>query len=358
MSQELHKCSNCEQPFDESYKFCPYCGQKSDDDLTLGVLFYNTISNYFSFDARFFKSFVPLMIKPGFLPKKFVSGKRLTYIHPAQMYLFVSVIFFFVFGFNVRESRASIDKAMQKPEQLLPKEEELQEATKVIDSVMNEVKSNQEIMGMSGEDVEQLDSIITEKSSERYDSRRSGNVLGTSFSYKESKIDSMLEKGVPEKEIYIAMGMKEDAGAFQQKFFSQLLKFHKERGLGAIYQTFIDSIPITLFFLLPIFGLLLKLFFYKKGRYAHHLVFSFYFFSFLFTVFSIDLIINRFIDVPDFMDWLLALSTFFYFFIGVKRYYGQGWILSYIKSSVVSFFFSIAVLIAAIGLGVFAFMYY
>lgn len=298
------------------------------------------------------------MIKPGFLPKQFVMGKRLTYIHPAQMYLFVSVIFFFIFGFNVRESRASIDKAMQNPEQLLPKEEEREQAALIIDSVVNGMKNNQEIMGMSGEDVEQLDSILNKETQKANDSKRDGSIFGTSFSYKESKIDSMLERGVPEKEIYMAMGMREDAGTFQKKFFSQLLKFHKERGLGAIYQTFIDSIPITLFFLLPIFGLLLKLFYYRKGRYAHHLVFSFYFFSFLFTVLSIDLIINRFIDVPDFLDWLLALSTFFYFFIGVKRYYGQGWILSYIKSSTVGFLFSIVVLITAIGLGVFAFMYY
>ncbi|TDI71568.1 MAG: hypothetical protein E2O86_01630, partial [Bacteroidetes bacterium] len=56
-------CKNCEREFQEGFEFCPHCGQKAKDDLTMGVLFYNTISNYFSFDARFFKSFFPLMFR-------------------------------------------------------------------------------------------------------------------------------------------------------------------------------------------------------------------------------------------------------------------------------------------------------
>ena len=102
MSVELKDCKNCEQPFDDAYEYCPHCGQKDKDELTIGLLFYNTISNYFSFDARFFKSFIPLLFKPGYLARKFIEGKRLLYLHPAQMYLFISVVFFFLFNFLVR----------------------------------------------------------------------------------------------------------------------------------------------------------------------------------------------------------------------------------------------------------------
>ncbi|MDC6469138.1 DUF3667 domain-containing protein [Flavobacteriaceae bacterium] len=82
--------------FESSFQFCPYCGQKSNDELTIGLLFYNTISNYFSFDARFFKSFFPLIFRPGYLANRFIAGKRLMYLHPAQLYLFISVVFFFL----------------------------------------------------------------------------------------------------------------------------------------------------------------------------------------------------------------------------------------------------------------------
>lgn len=93
-SEDILRCQNCNGIIKEDYQFCPHCGQKTNDELTIGVLFYNTISNYFSFDARFLKSFLPLMFKPGDLAIKFLQGKRLLYLHPAQMYLFVSVIFF------------------------------------------------------------------------------------------------------------------------------------------------------------------------------------------------------------------------------------------------------------------------
>ena len=69
MRRSLTDCQNCNQRFESHYPFCPYCGMKSKDELTLGVLFNNTISNYFSVDARFFKSFIPLMFKPGYLAK-------------------------------------------------------------------------------------------------------------------------------------------------------------------------------------------------------------------------------------------------------------------------------------------------
>ena len=102
--------TNCEHKFEEGFKFCPHCGQKTNDDLTLGVLFYNTITNYFSVDARFFKSFIPLMFKPGYLAKRFIEGKRLLYLHPAQMYLFISVVFFFLFSFITRDNNNNLTR--------------------------------------------------------------------------------------------------------------------------------------------------------------------------------------------------------------------------------------------------------
>ncbi len=118
-------CKNCDSPLKEEFKYCPECGQKVDDELNLRVLFNNTISNYFSVDARFFRSFIPLMFKPGFLARKFVEGKRLRYLHPAQYYLFVSVVFFFIFSFNVREYNATVDKAIKKGYELEKKQESL-----------------------------------------------------------------------------------------------------------------------------------------------------------------------------------------------------------------------------------------
>ena len=155
------------------------------------------------------------------------------------------------------------------------------------------------------------------------------------------------------------MGMSDDANFFEKRIFTQGLKFYKSRKGGSMLQAFYDAIPIAMFFLLPIFALILKLLFFKRGLYAHHLVFSFYYFSFLFTVFSIILGVNFIWDISDTIDWLVVFSTFFYLLVAIKHFYKQGWFKSFIKTTITSFLFLLLVApLTAILLGVFAFMFY
>jgi hypothetical protein len=349
-------CQNCEQPYEEGFQFCPNCGQKTNDELTIGVLFYNTISNYFSFDARFFKSFIPLMFKPGYLAKEFVKGKRLLFLHPAQMYLFVAVIFFFIFNFYVRDGREKLDENMQ--DVLASRTERAQEQDSIpqdsidMKRLLQPLKDNGITVGLDENDIKALDSLSNIKIPKKN--------IETSFTFKEKEIDSLIASGASDEQLFKTMGLEEDAGYFTRKIYAQGLKFYKTMGLGQIYQTFIDSIPIAMFFLLPIFAFLLKLFFYNKGRYSHHLVFGFYYFSFLFTVFSIVLGINYWLwDIPNWIDVLIALSTFFYLLFAIIKFYGQHWFLSIIKSGVLTFLFLMIVLPFSFTiLGFIAFLFY
>lgn len=342
-------CQNCEQPYEDGFQFCPNCGQKTNEDLTIGVLFYNTISNYFSFDARFLKSFIPLMFKPGYLASKFLEGKRLLYLHPAQMYLFISVLFFFIISFSTRELVQKADKINDQ----VANSEAIQTAkdskkaiidSMRIDKIMKPLKANKDKLGLKDEDFNITDSIIK------------GNSIGSqdfksSWLFDKVKIDSLVATGADERVIYKEMGMADDAGFFEKRFYANMFNLVEGKGAGAILQAFFDSIPISMFFLLPFFALILKVFYFNKGRYAYHLVFSFYFFSFLFTVFSILFATNRFvIDIPDWIDWLVALSTYFYFLIALIRFYKQNWFLSLIKSGIISFIFLLMVLPLATGL--------
>jgi len=359
MKEHLTKCPNCEKEFEEGFQFCPHCGQKAKDELTLKVLFYNTIANYFSFDARFFKSFIPLMAKPGYLAKKFLEGKRLLFLHPAQMYLFISVIFFFLYSFNVRETVQEINKNLQKPnfnnehinDSLKSKKPALDSMQ--IEKLMAPIKETPMITGMSDEDMKRLDSIV------KANNNRSVNT-NLDFGFDDNKLDSLLAINASDKEIYKAMGMSDDAGYFTRKFYAQALKLYKDRGFGSILQTFYDSIPLAMFFLLPIFALILKIFYFRKGRFSHHLVFSFYFFSFLFTVFSILVLTNLLWDeFPGWVTTLIILSTYFYLYLALKRFYSQGWFLSFFKTGVVSFTFLVFVIpVTVVFMGVMAFLFY
>jgi len=345
LEQNMTKCQNCENEHHIEYDFCPHCGQQTDDELTVGVLFYNTIANYFSFDARFFKSFVPLVFKPGILAKRFVSGKRLMYLHPAQMYLFISVVFFFMFSFKIREYNANFDKVLEEGFKI----EQSQDSINVnpIDSATVEklkapLKNDSGLLsGMSDQERQELDSLLTNVSKPR---KTNNNV---NFGYDTKKLDSLIAIGASEKEQLMAVGMKEDAGFLTRQFFKQLIKFHKNRG-GGIVQALFDSVPISLFILLPIFALLLKVFYWRRGSFAHHLVFSFYYFSFLFTVLCIIIGVNYIVEIPDWIDFLVLISTFFYLVFAVRNYYEQGFFISLIKSSMLTFMYMIFVVPMAI----------
>lgn len=358
MEQDKVQCPNCEEFHDAGFNFCPHCGQQTHDDLTIGVLFYNTISNYFSFDARFLKSFFPLLFKPGYLAKQFVNGKRLLFLHPAQMYLFISVIFFFIISFSTRELVSKADEFNQKvvnedKPQLIEQVEGVKIDSLVINEGVSVLKGIDSVAASKvSSDIKRLDSIAIEELK-----NENANV---SWDFDRAKVDSLLALGTKDEEIYKAMGMSTDPGFLEKRLFKSMLSLYKGSGAGSIVQAFFDSIPIAMFILLPIFAFILKIFYFNKGKYAFHLVFSFYFFSYLFTVFAILFSINRFVyDIPDWIDWLIAVSTFFYFLIALRVFYKQNVILTFIKSGVVSFIFLIMIIPMAIGvMAAFSFLYY
>ncbi|HET8809892.1 MAG TPA: hypothetical protein VFM65_06460, partial [Flavobacteriaceae bacterium] len=170
--------------------------------------------------------------------------------------------------------------------------------------------------------------------------------------------DSLIAAGASKTEILKALGMSDNPSAFQEKFFEQMLKVHKRDGNG-ILQAFYNTFPIAMFFLLPIFAFLLKLFYFKKGPFAHHMVFSFYFFSFIFVVFSLILALNFIWEIPDWIDNLAVFSTFFYLLVGIKRFYGEGYFVGFIKSSLVGFlFFMIVIPLTVAIMALVSFMFY
>ncbi|MCR8667606.1 DUF3667 domain-containing protein [Aestuariibaculum sp. M13] len=314
MKKSMETCKNCENDFEQGYNFCPHCGQKSNDELTVSVLFYNTISNYFSVDARFFKSFIPLMFKPGYLAKRFVEGKRLLYLHPAQMYLFISVVFFFLFSFISRDQVKTVNNALKKGEIPVVVHDSLK--TQVIDSLKNVTTADY--------------------------------VLKDDFSFNQRTVDSLIAIDAREEDIYTAMGMDSDAGFFKRRLYTQILKFYEQRNGGSILQVFYDSIPMAMFFLLPIFAFILKLLYYRKASFSYHLVFSLYFFAFIFMAFSILVLVDLIWKPQSWLNTLVLILIFIYFYLSVLKFYNQGKLKSLFKSIVAAFSFILMVIPAAV----------
>ena len=344
------QCKNCEKTFDASFDYCPYCGQETADNLTIGVLFSNTIDNYISIDARFFRSFGTLMTKPGVLARRFVDGKRLKYLHPAQFYLFISVIFFFIFSFTIRKADSEVSEVIKKgiEQEINMDSIPLKQDSLALAEAKKALKKNQKMIGLSDIEIKEIDSVIAAEP----------EVVSLDIGFNRDKLDSLIAVGAPTEQKIKAMGMKEDADAFTRRFYTQMLKFYEQRG-GGILQALYDTIPVAMFLLLPLFALLLKIFYWKPAVFAHHLVFSFYFFTFIFTTFCTILLLNKVWEVPIWLQVLICFSFTIYLMIALRNFYKSSWVGAYFKASIISFLYMLIIVpVAAIGIVMVAFMLY
>lgn len=106
---ENEACLNCGQPFSGHEQFCSYCGQKNTNKkLTFGTFINNLVSGFFSYDSRFWSTFIPLLTKPGQVSKDYIEGKRARFVNPFQLYLNISIIFFLILGISNRGNQGII----------------------------------------------------------------------------------------------------------------------------------------------------------------------------------------------------------------------------------------------------------
>lgn len=93
------ECLNCKQPISDKDNFCSECGQINDTSpISIKQFITEFFSGFFSFDTRFFKTFIPLLFKPGKVSKEYIEGKRKKYMNPFRLYINVSIVFFLLQG--------------------------------------------------------------------------------------------------------------------------------------------------------------------------------------------------------------------------------------------------------------------
>ncbi|MEB8328675.1 DUF3667 domain-containing protein [Flavobacteriaceae bacterium KMM 6897] len=333
-------CKNCGCKMAPDYQFCPSCGQEVADNLTIGLLFSNTISNYFSVDARFFRSFIPLMLKPGVLARRFVDGKRQYYLHPAQFYLFISVLFFFLFSFTIRRADNTMSLALKKGFEQKINLDSLTIGNDTIQlaAAKKALKENKIDLGASDKRLMTLDSLINSKQT-----TDTIAPLNVSFGIQREVLDSLIANAAPLQQKLKAMGLEEDAGAFKTRLYRQLLKFYEQRG-GGILKAFYDTIPIAMFLLMPLFAFLLKVFYWRRGNFAHHMVFSFYFFTFVFTSLFVLLVVQGLIEIPIWLEILFLCSFLIYLIMSLKNFYRSSWLGAILKANTISFIYLLIII--------------
>jgi hypothetical protein len=323
-------CLNCGTKLLDT--FCQHCGQKDiPRRQTLGELWENFISSFWSFEGKFFQTTKYLITRPGFLAIEYNRGHRESYYHPARMYAFISFIFFLLF-FSFTDSNDKKDLDLDDDDIEIKgsdgkklndnaKEESLDSLfTKSAkgDSVLKEVFSQSW--------VDSLKKVSKEKKKNK---KNNGfTIAGENYSTVQEYDSTQLTKREDKRD-----------GWFKRRFMVRVIELNKrygnnEQSFGKEFgKIFMDNFSKVLFFLLPVFALLLKLLYIRRDYfYSEHLVFSIYYYNFGYLAGSVQLLIGQ----VSFLSWLetiVGFWIFFYLLFAMKRMYSQSW-----RKTIVKFF--------------------
>lgn len=89
-------CKNCNHIYNG--KLCNQCGEKVFDEkqLTAKYFFHQVLDFFWHWENKVLKSIKLNFLKPGFITKENISGVRIPYAKPIQLYLVVAFLFYIV----------------------------------------------------------------------------------------------------------------------------------------------------------------------------------------------------------------------------------------------------------------------
>jgi hypothetical protein len=269
-------CKNCDRPLPENSNFCPGCGQDNHSHKKPILHFLEeTLESTLHFDTKFFTTIKDLFRKPGLASINYNNDRRARYVPPVRLYIFTSFIFFLIMN-------------LTDPSVINIPEPDIE----VNDS---------DTLGKEAD----IHNILTEQERE---------LLSTREELSTKTIDSLIavkkmQPGTVSQSIIRMIHHKLSGEHNEAKFRGKLFK----------------NISIAMFLLMPLFALLLQIFFFRARKfYTEHLVLSLHLHTLLFITLLFLIGISMLTDID--LTIVLIASMLSYLFIALKNVYGGSWL--------------------------------
>jgi len=259
------KCRNCGTGLVGPY--CSQCGQAVRDlDRPFRELALEWLGAVAAFDARVLGTLVPLITRPGQLTINYLAGRRARYVHPLKLYFVISLALFFALALS---------------------------GYGVVYETNNPSQTMTFSWGGVEDDSDQVPPTETEAEATPVVEEPAAVLqIDDERGWIESRLIAIGER-------YVA-----DPAAFNRLFVNRLAK--------------------AVFLLVPIFALLLKLFF-PRTVYLHHLVFSLHLHAFAFLVILASIAAKTAWPATEDAGSLVAMVILMpYTFVALRRCYGAG----------------------------------
>jgi hypothetical protein len=269
-----------------------------------------------------------------------MKGRRMRYLNPIRMYIFISA-FFFLFFFSVvtpedsiktnvtGKSYVEVKSKIEKRKQALEKSLAAPELTHSLRSIIK----NQIVLLQADEERLKTDT----------------NNLGELNYFKTSSIDIKPDKYSTPKEydsLQATLAPEKKDNWIERKIALQKLNVFEKYGrdtrviLNKLLDKFFHTFPQMLFVSLPVFALLLQLLYIrrkKKYYYVDHVIYSIHLYCAMFIFIFINLVISK-VEVLPYMGWLgyldvvVTIYIFWYIYKSMRKFYEQSRVKTIFKN--------------------------
>lgn len=321
-------------------RYCHICGQENIEPReTFWHMLTHFVFDLFHFDGKFFSTLKYLLLKPGFLSKEHLKGRRADYLHPIRMYVFTSAFFFLLFFtfFSNNEELVELDTSNTTVAGVITK---LEKHKSRYEELLRDSAA-----GKPERFSDSLHSLISQTDSDlvivrrdtlmktRLRSLTKDRMNGISFVSDREGYRSLAEYDSVQHSLIPA---KRD-GFIIKTFNRKLLQLNEKYQwddkavMGAILEKFLHSIPSILFTSLPLFAAVLFIMYARRKQYYYsdHLVYTLHLYCAIFILLMISMTLTALLalfstSLSALFSGLFNILLFYYSYKAMRNFYHQG----------------------------------
>ena len=357
------RCQNCGETLLGEH--CYACGQPTKGLVRhFSSIIGDFMDSVFELDSRILRTLGPLLFRPGYLSEEYFAGRRVRYVSPVRLFVFLSLFAFFAaqLSFNIDNNRSDVIKVEMADDEdaagvdadsgggRLREATTIAEVERIRDAALADLTAARaEAPGVPGVGIG-LD--VAEKAIEGEARRRIAEIeeserTGEPLPVARDRDGTMSFNGDPWHPTdnplefaWLGEGGNARLNAYIGRAQDNIKRIQDDPNL--LKDAFLRTVPTTLFVLLPLFAVLLKLvYLFKRRLYMEHLIVALHSHSFLCAGLLLVLLLDAMAGWASGLGWLpasiriaeVALVCWMpvYLLLMQKRVYRQGWVMTLLK---------------------------
>ena len=352
-------CENCAAPLQG--EFCHQCGQSIHNPIRhAGHAIEEVFESFWHLDGRVFRTLRDLLT-PGHTAIEYLAGHRQRYLPPLRIFVIMSLLAFFVGRATIHLDEdpvnadldvtpilqsQTVEEVNRNRDELLARLAQRQKKSALPGANAATILAQVKIEGEAANRIVELTqgkngsaAPASAKNGEKA-TRSKGELFSTKNEAWNPKTNPVKIDWLPDS----ANGwLTRKASHVIDNI--QLMESRPDR----FFQAFMSSLPSALFVLVPVFALMLKIsYFFQRRLYMEHLVIALYSHVYLLMALTtIFVLMALSAAVSAHAHWLSVVSYILitlllmwmplYLLLMQKRVYGQGWIMTLLKYSIIGF---------------------